>query len=469
MNSKFSYLLLILCFIILVSGCESNRYKAAEHQYNSGNYAAAVEAFDHYISTGRNGAFVTKAELQRSDSYYQLGKMAWTKQNYKLAIRLLLLANSPTADTLLDKSYYTLAMEAQRDNQTEIELGYINDILMNIPSSPFVPELLHRKIKIAIEIQNDKATAWEIYRTLYSQFPENVFEVKARPLILSFIDSDIENIVAQQSTIGANNVLIKLFEIEHYPIGKRPLLYKSISDIYESFAEEKLSTQDYAEADRFFRLAVQYDPSREITVRKRIHALADLYIDKGNSFLRKREFQSAITYYKKAFDIIPDYSLAQDGIQRTLALQKNIQKAQEYAVLADEQESKRNYAEAMRLYRLAYALDKLEEYNRKANLQANIMEAEKNPESFARKIILHYQGGVLNRRIQSLKTNLLSKYKPNEVKDSGWKILLSPGQYKYEARYDILTPDGSYFYVWQINLKDKSIIPLNKLSEALMK
>ena len=29
-------------------------------------------------------------------------------------------------------------------------------------------------------------------------------------------------------------------------------------------------------------------------------------------------------------------------------------------------------------------------------------------------------------------------------------------------------PNETYLYVWQINLRDRSIVPLNKLSEALM-
>ena len=53
--------------------------------------------------------------------------------------------------------------------------------------------------------------------------------------------------------------------------------------------------------------------------------------------------------------------------------------------------------------------------------------------------------------------------------DSGWKFLLSTSQYKYEVRYDLMSPRETFFYVWQVNLKDRSIIPLNKISEDLMK
>jgi len=97
-----------------------------------------------------------------------------------------------------------------------------------------------------------------------------------------------------------------------------------------------------------------------------------------------------------------------------------------------------------------------------------LIEANKNPSAFARRIITEYKGGLLTKRIQNQKQELLKRYKENEIQDSGWILMLSTGQYKYEARYDLLTPNETYLYVWQINLRDRSIIPLNKLSEALM-
>jgi hypothetical protein len=46
--------------------------------------------------------------------------------------------------------------------------------------------------------------------------------------------------------------------------------------------------------------------------------------------------------------------------------------------------------------------------------------------------------------------------------------LLSPGQYKYEARYDLLTPAENIYFAWQVNLRDRSVTPLNKISEQVM-
>jgi hypothetical protein len=99
----------------------------------------------------------------------------------------------------------------------------------------------------------------------------------------------------------------------------------------------------------------------------------------------------------------------------------------------------------------------------------NLIEAERNPAAFAERIINEYRSGLLVRRVAAKRAEVLQTYKANEIRDSGWKMLLSTGQYKYEARYDLLTPTDTYLYVWQINLRDRSVIPLNRLSEELMK
>jgi hypothetical protein len=70
--------------------------------------------------------------------------------------------------------------------------------------------------------------------------------------------------------------------------------------------------------------------------------------------------------------------------------------------------------------------------------------------------------------VAAKKAELLRRHKASDIRDSGWKLLLSSGQYRYEARYDLLTPNETFLYIWQINLRDRSVIPLNKLSEALM-
>ena len=36
-----------------------------------------------------------------------------------------------------------------------------------------------------------------------------------------------------------------------------------------------------------------------------------------------------------------------------------------------------------------------------------------------------------------------------------------------EIRYDLITPDSNNYLAWQVNMKDKQVIPLNRLTENL--
>ena len=54
------------------------------------------------------------------------------------------------------------------------------------------------------------------------------------------------------------------------------------------------------------------------------------------------------------------------------------------------------------------------------------------------------------------------------VRISGWKVLYSFGQYKYEVRYDIISPDERLYYAWRVDLSNQAISALNKLSEKTM-
>jgi len=122
----------------------------------------------------------------------------------------------------------------------------------------------------------------------------------------------------------------------------------------------------------------------------------------------------------------------------------------------------------LNLYRQANNLDSQQEFSAKISQMQNLIAAQADPAAFARRVINEYRGGILNIRIQRQKQELLRAYNPNEIRDSGWKFMISSSQFKYEARYDLVTPTISYYYVWQVNLRDRSITPLNKLSEKLM-
>ena len=54
------------------------------------------------------------------------------------------------------------------------------------------------------------------------------------------------------------DALKELFELSKYPVVDMEQVNKQISAVYEKQAEELLSEQNYIEADRLFRIAMQY-------------------------------------------------------------------------------------------------------------------------------------------------------------------------------------------------------------------
>jgi len=70
--------------------------------------------------------------------------------------------------------------------------------------------------------------------------------------------------------------------------------------------------------------------------------------------------------------------------------------------------------------------------------------------------------------VQDLEDQQNERFGENIVRRSGWKVQYSTGEYKYEVRYDIITPEANYYFVWLADLKKGIISPLNKISEGLM-
>jgi len=468
---KHSYAQLIIAsflLLLVLSACEQNRFNGAEVLYTQHRYAAAIEQLDVFIKAGNNGALVTRAELVRASCYYELGLAAVEKENWALAIRLFKLANTEQADLELAKVYRTLAINALEIVDIPKTMTYLNLIIDEVSASDLVPEILLMRIKVELENLGDKTSAWNDYMMLYDRYPDNPYEILARPYVNRFISLNIDEAVAMALQKQYDQAFELLFMIRRYPVGDQDRLDREISNIYQELAEIQVQEQNYFEANRLFLKAIQFYPGKKVSIDKRLREIAYLYIDKGNDFVKVRDFDNALLYYQKTFEIIPDFDLANKAIANLRTMQANIKKAVDLANEALTMETNRNYTAARALYQQAYQLDKLEVYSDGSIIMGNLIEAEKNPIAFTKTIVLDYNNGILNRRIQSQKQELLKKYNKGEIHESGWKVMLSTGQYKYEARYDLLTPAENLYYVWQINLRDRSVIPLNKLSDKIM-
>lgn len=469
MCKKLPLILYLIPVLLLVNGCEINKLKSAEELYNANRYAAAIVELDDLVESANNGAIVTRAELLRSQSYFSLGEAALAKSNWILAERFFKLANSEEANLKLGELYKQLGSDAFKNGDPDLGKRYLDSIIREAPESPLIPEILYRRIGYFIDVASDQEAAWRDYMKLFDDYPNSPYEIQARSYVAKFIPAKLEYAKVLSGQEYYTDALNLLFELSKYPLVDIAKLNLQISEVYQSQAEKYIEAQDYVEADRLFRIAMQYYPEKKAQITRRLEAITSLYVSKGNSLLEAGDYANALVHYRKTFDIIPDYQPALDAINRLLTIQDNIRKATELYAEGEKLEATGKHGDAVKAYNNAYSLDPKPEYKQKATQMQNLIDAKTNPTAFAKKIIDDYRGGLLNSRIRSKKQELLKKHKANEIRDSGWKILLSTGQFKYEARYDLLTPTETYLYVWQINLRDKSIVPLNKLSEALLK
>lgn len=458
----------LLLALALLGACSGNRLRQAELLFNSKRYAGAIQELDRAIRLEQNGAVITRAELLRSRAYYELGLLSRERGNWALTIRFLKIANSAEADVVLAEVYRNLGTIAENSGDNKTLTDYLNLILRETPRSALVPEVLAKKINLMINYYKDNETAWEVYKLLYDSYPDNTQEIGVRNNVRALVPGRIQYAQTLAATNFYADALNILFDLDKYPVTDHAAMQKMISDVFQAQAESMLLVENYLEADKLFRIALQYYPAKKAEIDAKLTSITRLFIEKGDRYLAARDFDNALLHYQKTFEIIPDYPEAVRAIERLNQTRINIARAAELFKEAEKAEPG-NKAEALRLYQQAWNLEPLPEYRQRITLTQNMIEADRNPVAFAQKIINEYRGGLLNSRLQKQLTEIGKRYKASEIRNNGWKILLSSGTYKYEARYDILTPQETYFYVWQVNLKERGILPLNKISEALMK
>ena len=282
---------LAICVVMMVvlmlgfTGCETNRLKNAEDLYSKGRYAGSIEEFDRFIRLTNNGALKTRAELMRSQSYYELGLMAMNRKSWDLAIKFFKLSNSEESDVKLGEVYRLLADNAMAAKDIPLALTYISAVIREIPESELIPEMLYRRIVLMVDVFMDRDAAWRDYMNLYDSYSNNSYELQARVQIQKFIENKVEYAQTLSDQGYFNDALVILFELARYPVLNVERLNRLISDNYQSQAELYIIDQDYIEADRLFRIAVQYYPAKQVEIDARLRAIASLFFLKGNILL----------------------------------------------------------------------------------------------------------------------------------------------------------------------------------------
>ncbi len=468
MLKKIKYTVYSLIVMLILSSCATTQKFNADTILNNGNYPLAIEEFDKDININTNGYFKTLSENGRSEAYYLLALKAIEKDNFSLAIRLLYLANSDKADDKMISCYNMLAMKALTNNQKERVLGIYDYIINNLYMSPRVPEFMYKRIKFNYDWYQNKDLVWNYYTILFEKYPESKYIDSTRVVVDNFLRERIDTIILKKySEPDPQTIIDSLVYISRYPTCFKLFIYQEIAKIYIQKAELNIQKTEYIDADANFRKALIYDQNQIDYVNKRLSDVCDLFIKHGNKLLDNRQIDEAISFYNRAFTIIPDYIVANEAISKAEKKRSDIKKAielKEEAILLDR---KKKYKEALETFKRAYQYDNTEELANLIFETNNIIEIEKDPKTFAMNVLNNFQKGLIPERINSLKKQLVTKW-GKEVKESGWKTIGSATRFKMEIRYDFITPDDNYFLAWQINMKEKTVIPLNKLTEKIV-
>ncbi len=467
-NWKYPYKILFLLLVIYIAGCSVNKkYSNAYSFYMRSNYVAAIILYDDFIEKYPVDALATKADLERSDCYYQLGYQAYLKNNWILASRLYYLSNSDIADKMLDNCYFELTKISLANNDTVKTLKYYDHITSYLKDSELIQEVLFNRIKINIDLGN-KFTAFDDYHFLWSNYPQNEFTKKVQPSIDELIPFYINEAIVYKDSAKYNESLELLFKLSQYPTKFQESIQKDISNLYLLLAEEAIVEKDYQQAKNYFTKVIEYDLEKISFVDQEMDDICMSIIQKGNNLIHEYKFNEAIKVFETCFLLIPEYQTSIRSIENAEGLKIKHQKAIDLKNNGLNFEKEKEYKKALYAYKQSYSNLKTPEVREKISLMNNMIAAKKDPKAFAKSIIFNYKKGMIPDKVSAIEIEMEIKYGEN-IKASGWRVLYAVGEYKYEVRYDILTPKENYYFAWRVNLKNKEITPSNKVSEEILK
>lgn len=465
MRSKILFWgMLFIAGFLLCSGCASNYYVTAYNLQQRGRYIGAIENYDFFIARSRDGAMITKALNNRALAYYQLGLQAQERQNYRLAIRFLYLANNEEADERIIECYLAILddTEIRDDPQEAMELcNFIIDAYIHIPS---VSEVIYRRLMIIHEYLDDIQAILRDYELLVEHDAENVFLSHATEIL----DHHMPIYIEQAKSYPDDEAIDRLLNILDYTSTYQDVINKEIGELYFKLADQYRSEENFQVATEYYSLAVEYSPEIQKEISQRLDKTVIQMIAMGDELLNQRKIEEAIVAYNDTFKIIPDNQAAQRAIEQAKLYRQNIDRALDLFNQALQLEKQERYQEARRLYRESYSFDNLPRTAEKISLMSNLLEIERDPEDFARKIITEYKGGLIVKNLNNIARRIEQELDDDEVNVSGWRVMLSTGTHRYEIRYDITSRLKNHYFIWQVNLLNRQLTPLNEISSNVM-
>ncbi|MFO7895925.1 MAG: hypothetical protein R6U84_03230 [Candidatus Cloacimonadales bacterium] len=460
-------LILIFILTLSLSAYGANYYQTGQKLQATKNYVSAIEQFDLAISKNLNGARATKAELARGECYYALGLRAFDLESWDLAAKLFFLANSAAADQKLDRCYFELAQQASAANDLATTLDYYEKIIRYLEQSELIPEVYYNRILLHLDADR-QTEAIADFSALWKNYREHNFTAKAQPKIDAIIPQQLAMIINQRDQTELVDSLEELFLLAKYTKQHTASINSEIAQTYTLLAEAEIAKQHFSAAYDYFMQSFQYDADLAEKNRDRIDQICTGFVTKGDQYLADFEFDNAIESYNKCFLIKPQYSVALQKIEETEQKAREFSQAKEFFAAALQQERDDEYQAALKLYQKSQNLINDREVQRKVFEMKNLIRAEKEPRIFAQEIVLQYDNGKLANRVYAIEDSLVSVHGSSTVEISGWKVLFTSNNLKYDVRYDIISPSLNFYFVWKVDLRTRKLIAMNKRSEELL-
>ena len=451
---------------LFISGCSSNHFQTGHKLFLENNYVSAIEQFDQAIDKKSNGARATKAEIERSESYHQLALLAYEKNNWILASRLFFLSNSLDSDQYLDNCYYQLSQKAFANGDIDKTLDYYNLIINYLTNSEYIPEIYYKRIKMLLS-QNNEDEAISDFASLWKDYRNNEFTQKAKPLIDNIIPNQLELAISKREQGEILVALDKLFVLAEY--FKKDIINKEIAISYIMLADREIADKNYSEAYKYFIKSYPFDEKLKEKTQNKVEDICMGFINDGDQFLATLDFEKAITTYSHCFEMKSEYQPAIKKIAFVKKRKVDAIKANELFKSAEDFEYSKKYENALTHYQQSKLLVNSTKVKDKIFCMKNMIKAKKNPKEFALNIILDHKNGKLAEKIYEIENSMNVKYGTSMIESSGWKVLFSSSNLKYDVRYDILSSSENYYFVWKVDLRTQEISALNKRSEEILK
>ncbi len=429
------------------------------------NYATAIEHYDNYLASHSQSSLATRAELERSDCYYQLGYKAYEKQNWLLASRLFYLSNSIIADSKLDECYKELAIQVISKNDTIKAMEYYRYIIQYLPDSELIPEMLFNRCNIYLA-KAENLTAFDDYHQLWTNFPDSDYRKSIQPKIDILLPDFMQEALQMKANKEYKAALDVCFRLSLYPSQLQSDIINEIGNLYWLMAESEIAQNNLRTARKYYDNVYEYCPERKVKALARIEEICNDFIISGSEMEKVLKFDEAIFTYQECFKLVQNYSRAEEKIAMARETKSKYLQAMVKMHDAEEKERIKEHKQALTLYTQSNNLFSTKEAKNKIFIMQNILEAEKDPKTFARNIVSDYQNGLLLTKVSIVEDYMVERF-GDVVKPSGWKVTYSIGMYKYEVRYDLLSTFGNFYFAWRVDLKTRTVSPSNKISELL--